>query len=522
MLALPVTLMCITFVAFGMTTGFIDISPERMMTSRSPVPWLTTICVFFMIVSVTVIGFQMFSRRIEESLDLLEEHKRELEAANKHLREASAIINKSRAVAFLWSTRDGWPVEYVSDNVENVFGYTAEEFLTGHLVYSKVIHPEDLPRVTGEVKSYSMDPGREGFTHAPYRIVTKQGEVRWVEDTTQVRRDGRGEITHYQGIVQNITERKLIEEELRSSSDVLRAVIEAVPAAIIGLDLEGNVHTVWNPAAEKMLGWSAQEVMGRPLPTVSVERQEEFRGFRERIRSGMSLDGVEVRRQRRDGTPIDYNIYASPLHDTEGHITGNIAVMADITERKRAEEKLNEANSRLQMLQQLTASVHSTLDLEEVFRQITDSFVYSMGYNSAVIIKRNDKKNRFEVKALSSKTWILTEVDKILGFALKNHSFPVNPGLNAAVNAAMRGEIVVAKTAEEVLYPLISKTTCSMLQKLGGIKNYILVPLQVDKEVVGGVIITTTREEILKKNLKWLKSSPKQHVMPFKMLTYIH
>ncbi len=161
MLALPVTLMCITFVAFGMTTGFIDISPERMMTSRSPVPWLTTICVFFMIVSVTVIGFQMFSRRIEESLDLLEEHKRELEAANKHLREASAIINKSRAVAFLWSTRDGWPVEYVSDNVENVFGYTAEEFLTGHLVYSKVIHPEDLPRVTGEVKSYSMDPAEK-------------------------------------------------------------------------------------------------------------------------------------------------------------------------------------------------------------------------------------------------------------------------------------------------------------------------------------------------------------------------
>ncbi|MBA4394388.1 MAG: hypothetical protein C0407_12625, partial [Desulfobacca sp.] len=100
MLALLVTLVCITFVAFGMTTGFIDISSERMMTSRSPVPWLTIICVFFLIVSVTVIGFQMFSRRIEESLDLLEKHKRELEVANEHLREASVIINKSRAVAF--------------------------------------------------------------------------------------------------------------------------------------------------------------------------------------------------------------------------------------------------------------------------------------------------------------------------------------------------------------------------------------------------------------------------------------
>ena len=144
------------------------------------------------------------------------------------------------------------------------------------------------------------------------------------------------------------------EEELQRSNDMLRAIIEAAPTAIIGLDLEGNVRSVWNPAAEKMLGWSAREVMGRPLPTVPVESQEEFSRFRERIRSGMTLDGVEVCRQRRDGTPIDYNIYASPLHDAEGHITGNVAVLVDITERKRAEMLLNE---QLRFLQQLLDSI---------------------------------------------------------------------------------------------------------------------------------------------------------------------
>jgi len=81
----------------------------------------------------------------------------------------------------------------------------------------------------------------------------------------------------------------------------------------------------------------------------------------------------------------------------------------------------------------------------------------------------------------------------------------MDPGLNAAVSAAMRGEIVVAKTAEEVLYPLIGKIACSVLQKLGGIKNYILVPLQVDKEVVGGVIITSAREEVSEEELKMVK-----------------
>ncbi len=153
-------------------------------------------------------------------------------------------------------------------------------------------------------------------------------------------------------------ERKQTERELQRSNDLLRAIIEAAPTAIIGLDLDGNVQIVWNPAAEKMLGWSAQEAMGRLLPSVPVENQEEFRRFRERIRSGKTLDGVEVRRQKRDGSPIDYSIYASPLHDAEGQITGNVAVLVDITERKRTEEALRESEEKFRtVIEQATEGV---------------------------------------------------------------------------------------------------------------------------------------------------------------------
>ncbi len=144
----------------------------------------------------------------------------------------------------------------------------------------------------------------------------------------------------------NQRESRQAQQALQRSNEMLRAIIEAAPVAIIGLDLDGNVHSVWNPAAEKMLGWSAQDVMGRPLPTVPADRQEEFRRFREQIRRGMTLDGVEVCRQRRDGTSIDYSIYASPLHDAQGRISGNIAVLVDITERKRAEAALKASEAR--------------------------------------------------------------------------------------------------------------------------------------------------------------------------------
>ncbi|ABL00607.1 PAS domain S-box protein [Pelobacter propionicus] len=146
------------------------------------------------------------------------------------------------------------------------------------------------------------------------------------------------------GAITDISGRRRAERELLLKNDMLRAIIQAAPTAIIGLDLDGNVCNVWNPAAERMLGWSAAEVMGKPLPGMDPEQREEFRDFQEWIRGGRILDGVEVRRHRQDGSPMDCSIYASPLHDTEGRIVGSIAVLVDITERKQVEESLRLAN----------------------------------------------------------------------------------------------------------------------------------------------------------------------------------
>jgi PAS domain S-box-containing protein len=153
---------------------------------------------------------------------------------------------------------------------------------------------------------------------------------------------------------------------------MLRAIIEATPVAIIGLDLDGLVHSVWNPAAEKMLDWRAQEVMGKPLPTVPADHKEEFTGFREQIRQGMTLDGVEVRRQRRDGTPIDYNIYASPLHDAHGRITGNIAVLVDISERKQADQERLENLRFFESMDRISRTIQATDDHEKMMKDLLD------------------------------------------------------------------------------------------------------------------------------------------------------
>jgi len=138
-------------------------------------------------------------------------------ALEHEVTELKGIINKSPAISFIWINQEGWPVEYVSENVKDLFGYTAEEFNTGEILYARTIHPDDLKRVEREVNVYSNEKDREEFTHEPYRIITKEGKVKWLDDHTYIRRNEKGEVTHFQGVVLDITERLHLQLRLQQA-----------------------------------------------------------------------------------------------------------------------------------------------------------------------------------------------------------------------------------------------------------------------------------------------------------------
>ncbi len=137
---------------------------------------------------------------------------------------------------------------------------------------------------------------------------------------------------------------------LHEASRLLETLVQASPLAICVLDRANRV-LLWNPAAQQLFGWTSTEVIGGPLPFVPADRREESHRIVERVLAGESFSGVEVRRQRKDGSPLHIRLHTAPLRDPGGRVDGVLGIMEDITGRKQAEEarRLSEERLRLAM-----------------------------------------------------------------------------------------------------------------------------------------------------------------------------
>jgi|GEM_PF-3420618 len=122
--------------------------------------------------------------------------------------------------------------------------------------------------------------------------------------------------------------------DLREASETREAMIQGSPTAIVLLDGSGIVHA-WNPAAERMFGWTAEEILGRSLPTAGAAPGEPLVDV-ESVARGAIVEGQELRRQRRNGEWFDVELYAAPVTRSDG-TKRVLAIMVDVSSRKRVE-----------------------------------------------------------------------------------------------------------------------------------------------------------------------------------------
>ncbi len=165
-----------------------------------------------------------------------------------------------------------------------------------------------------------------------FEIARPDGGRRWVEATVSVL-TADGAPIGTQTVFRDITQQRDLVAQNRS----LVEFIETLPLAINVLDRDGTVR-LWNPAAERMFGWSKEEVLGRPYPLAPDDLGPEHRNWLGRtIGESEALRGEKTMRRHKDGSAVEVAIWSAPLRDADGNIWASLGVMIDIREQRRAE-----------------------------------------------------------------------------------------------------------------------------------------------------------------------------------------
>jgi PAS domain S-box-containing protein len=255
---------------------------------------------------------------------------------------------------------------------ERLFGYTAEEVIGKPIT---LLIPMD--RHGEEFDILSRIRRGECIEHYETVRQRKDGSLVEISVTASPLKNAEGRIIGASKIGRDVTERKRSEHFERR----FFSIVESSDDAIVSKDLDGIIRT-WNAGAERLFGYTAEEVIGKPITLlIPMDRHDEESDILSGIRRGETIDHYETVRQRKDGSLVEISVTVSPIKNAEGRIIGASKIARDITERKRAQEQQNllirEMSHRVKNLFAVTSglvalsarSARTPADLAEAVRE---------------------------------------------------------------------------------------------------------------------------------------------------------
>jgi two-component system cell cycle sensor histidine kinase/response regulator CckA len=177
-----------------------------------------------------------------------------------------------------------------------------------------------------------------------------------------------------------VTSSRQMGQKLEEALSELRTLIQASPLAIIAVDRNGRI-TRWNPAAQRIFGWTEAEVLGRPDPVIPPENQAEFQQLLGRLLAGESLADLELSRRRQDGSRLDVRLFAAPMYNAKGKIIGAMAVIEDITEAKQVREALRESEEKFRRTFDQAPIGAAIVSLDHRFQRVNAELCRLTGYS---------------------------------------------------------------------------------------------------------------------------------------------
>jgi PAS domain S-box-containing protein len=257
------------------------------------------------------------------------QRKRDEDAVRESREMLVDALRSARMTHWSWDIETGnvsW-----SENVEEVHGIPRGSFGGSLGAFFQLVVPEDRARVREAIEGAVS---RGGEYEVEFRIAAPSGAIEWIEGHGHAEmRDGKP--VRLVGLATNITAKKAAEGD----RSLLASIVRSSDDAILSMTLDERVMT-WNAAAERMYGYRAEEVLGRPISLlVPPEKIEELSTIMERIQRGERVEHHETLRRRRDGSFFEAALTVSPIFDEAGRIIGASKISRDISASKRAERE---------------------------------------------------------------------------------------------------------------------------------------------------------------------------------------
>ena len=303
--------------------------------------------------------------------------------AEASLRESETMRDVAERVSRMGSFRRNLdptsPRATWSQGMYAVFDVVPEDFDGDPLpILEARVHPDDRARVRRAGAEVAA-----GGAPAPveFRIVHHDGSEHILYSESALECDATGAPVAVAGFYQDVTEERRSEE----ANARLAAIVESSEDAIFSKTLEGTILT-WNAGAERMYGYAADEIIGESVAVLMPPGSEgELIELLDHIRSGTPIERHEAVRLRKDGSELDVSLSISPIRDAAGRVVGASAIAHDVTERRRAEQKILRLDRLYVTLAAVNKAIVRAQTRESLFEDICRVAVEVGGFRMAWI-----------------------------------------------------------------------------------------------------------------------------------------
>jgi PAS domain S-box-containing protein len=322
---------------------------EREEWPDGRVTWASTSKMPLLNASGKCIGTFGISRDISSHL----RHKQELLESEARFRDLTSAIQETFWIFDVRSEK----TLYISPAYEQIWRRSRAQLYVDGWDWLNTVHVEDRERVQRRFTEVGDRPFEDKF-----RLVRNDGEVRWVRGRAFPIIGEDGKVNRVVAIAADITEPYLANQALAKTERLLASIVNSSHDAFVSQSLDGTI-TSWNPAAERIFGYTRAEAIGASVCTLlRNDHAAEEVWILEQVKQGLSLQDFKTERNHKDGSTIDVSLTASPIRDEAGEIIGASSQFHNLSERRQLENKLTLVSEQLRAVLETTNEYVVVLD----------------------------------------------------------------------------------------------------------------------------------------------------------------